>query len=119
MEKDDLKMAFQKLDLNGDGFLSLEELKVGYETIFEHQKTEEEIEEIFKKIDTDCNGVIDYSEFIAASIDQQKMLADVRIEKVFEIFDQDHTGSISAQNLEKMFSGHSSGGKVVSKKVWE
>lgn len=38
---------------------------------------------MFKAIDTDNSGTIDYSEFIAASVDRKKMLSKKRLERVF------------------------------------
>lgn len=38
------------------------------------QKAEEEVERIFKVVDTDNNRCIDYSEFVTACIDRKKFL---------------------------------------------
>ena len=67
---------------------------------------ESEIYEIFKKIDTDNSGTIDYSEFITASIDRKKMLSKKRLEKIFKMFDKDGSGTISANELKAMFGAN-------------
>jgi Ca2+-binding EF-hand superfamily protein len=56
------------LDKNKDGKLSKEEMKGAY-TFFEDKSymLEDEVEKIFKIADTNENGYIDYSEFIASA----------------------------------------------------
>ena len=66
----------------------------------------EQVKKIFHQIDTDGSGTIDYSEFVAASIDRKKMLSKKRLEKVFEMFDTDHSGTITANELKDMFGAN-------------
>lgn len=49
---------------------------------------EVEVERIMKNCDTDNNGHIDYSEFIAATIDKRKLLSKERLRHAFNIFDR-------------------------------
>jgi Ca2+-binding EF-hand superfamily protein len=51
------------LDLNGDGILSLDELVIGIERYMKIGKMEARVlaESIFKRIDTNGSGFIDYS----------------------------------------------------------
>mmetsp|Transcript_19595 Transcript_19595/g.14301 ORF Transcript_19595/g.14301 Transcript_19595/m.14301 type:complete len:157 (-) Transcript_19595:262-732(-) len=60
-----LKETFKTLDKNGDGCLTLEELKNGLTDI----KNGDELLELMKAADTDNSGTINYTEFIAATID--------------------------------------------------
>ena len=60
-----MKDTFKALDKNGDGSLTFDELKSGLASV----KNGEEILEILKAADTDKSGTIDYTEFIAATID--------------------------------------------------
>jgi calcium-dependent protein kinase len=53
------------LDVNGDGSLTLEELRVG----LQGKENAEELLIIMKGADTDGSGEINYSEFLAATID--------------------------------------------------
>ena len=41
-----------------------------------------------RNCDTDKNGHIDYSEFIAATIDKKKLLSKERLKHAFNIFDK-------------------------------
>ena len=60
--------------------------------------------------------MIDYSEFVLASIDRKKMLSKKRLEKVFKMFDKDGSGTISYKELKKMFGGKDSN---IEDKVWK
>ena len=57
------------LDKNKDGTLTLEEMKEGIEEL-KQSSIDIDIEEIFKSIDTEHSGKIDYTEFLAASMDK-------------------------------------------------
>jgi calcium-dependent protein kinase len=54
-----LKSLFISLDKNGDGKLSMEELKVG----LKGTENEEELMDIMTSVDTDGSGDIDYTGF--------------------------------------------------------
>lgn len=58
--------AFKKLDKNKDGYITLPELKAALKL----SVSEEELEGILKGVDTDKNGAINYTEFIAATLNQ-------------------------------------------------
>lgn len=57
--KSDLKKAFQVFDLNGDGFISREELQKVLTKMGE-KLTEKEVDEMLKKADKNGDGKIDY-----------------------------------------------------------
>ena len=57
------------LDKNKDGTLTLEEMKEGIEEL-KQSSIDIDIEEIFKSIDTEHSGKIDYTEFLAAPMDK-------------------------------------------------
>ena len=61
-EISELKNAFVILDSNGDGHLSVSELKNGYSTITLSSAID--VQQILSKCDMDLNGTIDYNEFI-------------------------------------------------------
>jgi len=55
--------------------------------------------------DVNGTGVIDYTEFLAASLECQGRIEKERLAEAFDRFDADHTGFISAHNLETVL-GH-------------
>jgi calcium-dependent protein kinase len=61
----ELKTLFMSLDVNGDGSLTLDELRKG----LEGKENGEDLLAIMKGADTDGSGEINYTEFLAATID--------------------------------------------------
>lgn len=47
-----------------------------------------EVENIMKMVDTNNSGEIDYSEFVTASINRQKLLSKNKLDIVFKMFDK-------------------------------
>lgn len=73
----DSQRAFKVLDTNNDGMLSKEELLVGFEKIFDKTDLEtavQEVDKIFRKVDIDGSGYIDYSEWVVATINLKSLL---------------------------------------------
>ena len=56
MEEDHLLARFEELDINGDGFLTMEEMKAVFEA--EGEKWDTEDEEIFQQVDENSDGKI-------------------------------------------------------------
>jgi calcium-dependent protein kinase len=50
-------------------------------------------------VDSDNSGFIDYSEFVIATINREKLLSKEKLETAFKMFDKDDSGSISIQEL--------------------
>ncbi len=61
------KLAFEKIDVDGSGFLEMKELETIMLRISADMGVEppkqQDIEEVFKSLDKDNNGTIDYNEF--------------------------------------------------------
>ena len=86
-----LKDIFNTLDLNKDGTLTLDEMKEGIEKL-KKDNIDIDIEGIFKLIDTDHSGKIDYTEFLAASIDQKLYLREERLSERFRCLTETQVG---------------------------
>lgn len=93
--------VFKRLDKNKDGYITMLELK---EAMQKHN-SEQDIEEILKSCDTDKNGAINYTEFIAASLDNIIVNNTSKIEKAFKLFDRNGDGCINAKELEEVLTG--------------
>ena len=61
----ELKANFQALDRDGDGSITFEELKQG----LGHKENAGTLMNILKAADLDNSGSIDYTEFLAATLD--------------------------------------------------
>ena len=81
-----LKDTFKALDKNGDGCLTLDELRQGLTDV----KNAAEILELMKAADTDGSGTINYTEFIAATIDAQIFMREEHLRAAFQMFDSDN-----------------------------
>lgn len=92
-----LKDIFTTLDKNQDGTLTVEEVKAGVSQIEGGDSIN--VDEIFKSIDTDGSGVINYTEFLAATIDQKTYLKEDRLYEAFRAFDKDNSGKISLDEI--------------------
>ena len=53
-------------------------------------------------IDQDHHGVIKYTEFLAACVDENVYLEDKRVVEAFNRLDVDHTGKITRDNLKEL-----------------
>ena len=98
-----LQEVFKKVDKNGDGLLSRREIRKALEG---HTKfSDEEIAALIEKVDLDRNDKVNYSEFLAATINWEKEMSRERLEKAFKALDADHSGKISREELMAAFGG--------------
>lgn len=73
----DLHKMFMQWDSNNDGELSLDELKHNMASITDlFQLQEPDVIAMMQKADTNGDGNVDYSEFIAAAFDKVKLLTE-------------------------------------------
>ena len=73
----DLHKMFMQWDLNNDGELSLEELKTNMADITDlFQLSEHDVVVMMKAADSNGDGNVDYSEFIAAAFDKVKLVTE-------------------------------------------
>ena len=98
-EKEYLSKVFRALDENGDGRLSKDEILGGYEKEFGKPISKEEVDKIYAQVDIDNSGLIDYSEFVVASMNSQNLLTNEKLRSAFNMFDKDGSGSISAEEI--------------------
>jgi len=103
-EKESIDKVFRAMDVNGDGKLSKEEIKNGYAEYFGKSLSDEEIDEMFDKVDADGSGAIDYSEFVVATMNEKNLLSNNKLQTAFKMFDKDGGGSISVDEIKQVLS---------------
>merc|ERR1740117_44452 len=103
MEIQKLKDTFLAMDDNGDGKLTVEEMMNGCEQ--SGIMSQDDARKVFEAIDADRSGSIDYSEFIAATLDKSSFLKKDLCREAFTIFDKDGNGTISLDELREMLHG--------------
>ena len=94
-----LRETFEAFDKNSDGSITLEELREGLTKMGGDTSN---VDEIFKSMDTDKSGKIDYTEWLAATLDEKSYLKEARLFEVFKAFDKDESGKISKEELMKL-----------------
>ncbi len=78
-EKDNLARVFKAFDKNGDGKLSIDEVKTGYIEHYGRVMSDDEIEKMFKAVDSDNSGFIDYSEFVVAAMNEKTLTSNDKL----------------------------------------
>merc|ERR1711939_864074 len=98
----EIKEAFDLFDTDGSGSIDTNELKVAMKALGMDAKSDE-IRKLINDIDSDGDGTIDFDEFLAM-MTARKQGEDTREDllKVFKLFDDDKTGTISFKNLKRV-----------------
>lgn len=109
-----LREAFRVLDKSNTGLLNLNEMKQAFKDSNIHP---EDLEDIFKAIDFHKEGTINYSEFLAATVDKRKTLTMQNLWFAFHHFDVENTGYITEKGLKEVF--HREGRKISEEAIHE
>jgi len=103
-ERDGLAKVFKAFDKNGDGKLSMQEVKDGYLDHYGKIMSDEEVEQMFNAVDTDKSGFIDYSEFVVAAMNESQLTTNDKLQAAFKMFDKDGSGVISPDEIKEVLS---------------
>ncbi len=88
--------------------LSMQEVKQAFK---DANVNADDIERIFRQLDTNGDGLINYSEFLAATVDKKKALTMQNLQFAFHHFDVDNSGYITEQDLTEVFHREGKFGK--------
>ena len=94
---------FNKIDEDNDCIINKKELLEGLKKKYNSDVKEEDIDQIFKNIDLNNNGYIDYEEFVAASVNKRKFMNKNVLMLAFNFFDKNNSGEITFDEIEEIF----------------
>jgi len=98
-----LRDIFQQLDDNGDGLLTAAEMKEGLAKSG-LKEIPPDLQQIMNDIDSDGSGSIDYTEFLAATLDKKTYLQEDMCWAAFRVFDQNGDGQITLEELKQVLN---------------
>jgi calcium-dependent protein kinase len=101
----DLRNVFVSADTDGDGTLTVSEIRAALEKA--KITLPADFEAIITEMDSDNSGSIDYSEFIAATMDRKLYNRREICWRAFSLFDRDGNGKISIQELAQVLQNDS------------
>eukprot|EP00405_Crypthecodinium_cohnii_P051280 CAMPEP_0206595828 /NCGR_PEP_ID=MMETSP0325_2-20121206/43211_1 /ASSEMBLY_ACC=CAM_ASM_000347 /TAXON_ID=2866 /ORGANISM="Crypthecodinium cohnii, Strain Seligo" /LENGTH=506 /DNA_ID=CAMNT_0054106573 /DNA_START=95 /DNA_END=1615 /DNA_ORIENTATION=+ len=93
-----LRETFMALDGNGDGLLTAAEMREGL-TKSGLKDIPDDLQQILNDVDSDGSGVIDYTEFLAATLDKRSYVQEDVCWSAFRLFDKNGDGKISQDEL--------------------
>jgi len=98
-----LRETFMALDENGDGLLTATEMKEGLAKAG-LKEIPSDLQAILQDVDADGSGVIDYTEFLAATMDKKQYLQEDVCWSAFRLFDKNGDGQISMDELKQVLN---------------
>jgi len=101
----ELKQMFLSLDKDGDGTITIDEMKEGLKKAGLTTGAHENLIQIMKEVDSDGSGVIDYTEFLAATMSKRQYFQEDVCWAAFRTFDLDGNGKITKDELAQVLSG--------------
>nr|AZL94753.1 calcium-dependent protein kinase [Nephromyces sp. MMRI] len=108
-----LRDVFIAMDSDHNGTLSVKEFQEGLKR-FGWDEVLSDLDKILKDVNSDKSGEINYTEFLAASMDTRLYIREDICREAFRIFDLDADGKISQQEL-LQFLGEKSIGGIIGK----
>jgi len=111
-----LSATFARMDVDKNGTISLQEFT---DVMVTHGlKDRAEIKAAFDAIDQDSTGVIKYSEFVAAALEESTYNSVAKVEAAFHTLDIDNSGAITVQDF-RMLLGDDLDAAVLDKVIGE
>lgn len=98
---ENLSILFKQMDSNNDGTISIEELKLALDSQKE-SRSYQELRQIMDGIDTDKNGLINYTEFLASTTEAAHIFTRDNLLRVFRLIDKDGNGAVDKSELREI-----------------
>lgn len=100
-EVDDLRKAFISIDKDGDGSITLDEMRTALRA---HPElvSDSELDQLMCEMDVNHDGNVSYTEFLASAMDQRIQDRDDLVWMAFKAFDLDNDGVIKLGELREV-----------------
>jgi calcium-dependent protein kinase len=106
--------TFEDLDKDNSGTISIHELQESIKTSKVFQGlSPAELDQMIAKLDANRDGQVDFTEFVTAAYDRQKILNRDNIKIAFDLFDIDKNGFITKEELQSVFGAQLTSPKAV------
>lgn len=115
-----LKKTFRDIDENGDGTITLSELKKALTksgSSVEEVRNTAELESIMKIADLNGDGVLSYDELLVTCVQKKMQAKEERIWEAFCKLDLDGDGKVSVEELTKVLTHNSQDAKALIAEV--
>jgi len=99
-----MRRSFRNMDKDGNGLLSREELALGMKRVG-RQIDELTFLNLCSVLDTNKNGYVDYTEFLAACLYNRDFSNQGLLRTAFQYFDADNSGYITRDEIKKALTG--------------
>jgi len=101
----DLKLQFKLLDKSKSGFIYISDLIESL--VSQGEKINKaELELLKSGLDVNKTGMINYSEFLAATISSQNFLTNEKIWRTFKLLDHDDKGYLTIEDIDSYFQSN-------------
>ena len=108
---------YRYFNTSGNCELSKEELKKGLKEFKKVDEIENNIDKIFKELDGDNNGSIEYEEFLRACIDKNEILNDKYLSYAFKFLDKQNRKFLSPEQIISAFFSNNNESKNIVNKI--
>jgi calcium-dependent protein kinase len=101
-ESEKIRKIFCDMDESKKGFITYEDFSnyiINECNIDDISDKQEDIEKAFKSVDIDHSNSIDYTEFLAANLEDTIYLKEEKLKEAFRVFDLEDTGYIKKEDI--------------------
>jgi calcium-dependent protein kinase len=94
---------FGKIDINGNGKITLIDLTNGLCKLLKNKNMGEDAKQIFENLDVEGTNYLHYEEFIKAAVDKKIFLDEEALKLTFSFFDKEKKGVITFDSILNIF----------------